>query len=504
MERGTLGELFETKCSIFEERPAVYFRKTQGIAEISYRRYRRLCRAVARGLQKRGLKPGARVGILAGSTLDRCIAFFSVQLCGAVDVGFDETLADEKTAGILKKTGCKFCLIADESRAQRLERLLPVGFVIILLRWKASASGRFLTLSDLGDFTGGQLPDPGPVEGYRKRLFDDPASIVFKRVDLRSPDPRAVVLTHRNIVRNLAGVHTAIPSTENETMLLTPPLWHAMGRFGVLFSLWNGASVLLSREDRFQIDLVEFRPSMVIAPPEHFVNLHDSLMEGDGRDSTRRIVFRKAYFYLAALFNWSIRVLGGQRLLFRTMNQGSDPLRMIAALGLVICIAPFKFLGDFTLGAEARRRLGGRLRALVTGGSSLPFALDQFFQSLNVAVLEGYWMTESAHMAACRMLQFTGQRARLTPRTVGPVLPGLELKLINHRDEDVSHIPGNAGTLYIRGDSVMQGYFQEPAGTAEVLDENGWLCLGDRGRLTINGELQILGRQGRPRDFRIE
>ena len=61
---------------------------------------------------------------------------------------------------------------------------------------------------------------------------------------------------------------------------------------------------------------------------------------------------------------------------------------------------------------------------MLTGGSPLPFAMDQFFQSLGVAVLEGYWMAEAAHMAACRRLEFTGQRSRLTPRTVGPVLAG--------------------------------------------------------------------------------
>jgi len=38
----------------------------------------------------------------------------------------------------------------------------------------------------------------------------------------------------------------------------------------------------------------------------------------------------------------------------------------------------------------------------------------------------------------------------------------------------------------------MQGYYEEPQATREVLDENGWLRTGDRARLTLTGELQLV------------
>ena len=503
MENRTLGELFENKCSIFRERPALYFHRPEGIGELGYDRYRKLTRAAAHGLHRIGLEPGMRAAILGSTSVDRCLAFFAVQLCGAVDVSFDETLAEDKTVYLLKHTECRFCFVEDPERARRLARKTS-GVTFVLLGWNKQNGDRTPNLADLTGFKDGRFEDPGKVRWHRERLYDDPASIVFKRVNLRQERPRGIVLTHRNIIANLAGIHAAMPANENDTMILTPPLWHAMGRFGLLFALWNGAGVLLSTDDRFYDDLLHFQPTHALAPPEHFASLYERLIEGDGRDDTMRIILRKFYFYTAALLNWSRRVLSGQRLLFRTSNQVTDPIRMLSALSLAVFTLPLKKLGDMTLGKEIQARLGGRLRVIITGGSPLRFAIDQFFQSLNVAVLEGYWMTEAGHMAACRVLPFTGQRSRRTPRTVGPLLSGLELKLINNRDEDVSHIPGNPGVIFIRGDSIMQGYYREAAFTSEVLDENGWFRTGDRGRLTINGELQLLRRRGLPRDFRIE
>lgn len=501
MEPGTIGNLFENKCDIFQERTALTIQSPEGVKTIGYDRYRSVTRALASGMRKRGLRPGQRVAILGPSEPERCFVFFAIQLCGAVDVSFDETLVAEKQAFLLRKTRCGICFVPDAAVARQLATLLA-GVTFYLLTWRRS--GPFESLGELTGFTGGQLRDPGPVTWHTARLNDDPASIVFKRIGLRGTRPEGIVLTHRNILKNLEAVHASIPATENDSLQLTAPLWHTMGRFGILFALWNGANLVLSADDTMIADLATFRPTMALAPPEHFEQLYTRLINGNGTDQTRKILIRKAYFFAAGWSNWAERVLAGQRLLFRTENQFTDPLRILTALAVLVFLAPIKLIGDLTVGGRIRKRLGGRLRAILTGGSSLAFAIDQFFQSVNVAVLEGYWMTETGFMVACRALEYTGQRSRLTPRTVGPVLPGFELKLIDHRDEDVSHIPGNPGRVFVRGESVMQGYFSNPPGTAEVLDSNGWFRTADRARLTINGELQILRPRGLPRDLRIE
>lgn len=123
---------------------------------------------------------------------------------------------------------------------------------------------------------------------------------------------------------------------------------------------------------------------------------------------------------------------------------------------------------------------------------------EDLFRMLGIPVLQGYWLTEAAHIVACRTLEFTGQEERLAASTVGPALPGVELKIVDHRGEDVSNVPGAEGQILVRSGSIMQGYFRDPALTGDVLGESGWLRTGDRGRLTPGGDLVLLGKEGRP------
>jgi long-chain acyl-CoA synthetase len=159
---------------------------------------------------------------------------------------------------------------------------------------------------------------------------------------------------------------------------------------------------------------------------------------------------------------------------------------------------PGKFIGDTLLRFAVRRRLGGRLRAVLSGGAALGEALEDLFRMLRIPILQSYWLTEAGFVVASRTLEFTGQERRLAAGTVGPALPGFELKILDDRGEDVSNVPGTEGYIFLRGPSVMQGYFHDPEQTASVLDPHGWLRTGDRGRLTTAGDLQLMGKSGRP------
>ena len=73
----------------------------------------------------------------------------------------------------------------------------------------------------------------------------------------------------------------------------------------------------------------------------------------------------------------------------------------------------------------------------------------------------------------------------------GVPMPEYDLEIRNDNDEVVSdrHI----GKIYVRGPSVMTGYYMDPVGTRNVLDDEGWLDTGDMGYM-LNGSLYIVGR----------
>ncbi|MDH3438611.1 MAG: AMP-binding protein, partial [Betaproteobacteria bacterium] len=121
-------------------------------------------------------------------------------------------------------------------------------------------------------------------------------------------------------------------------------------------------------------------------------------------------------------------------------------------------------------------RLGGRLRAAISGGAALPPDISRVFLGLGLTVLQGYGMTEASPVIC-------GNRPDdNVPASVGATLPGMQVKL------------GASDALMIKGPNVMLGYWNNPQATDEVLGSDGWLNSGDIARIDAQGRVYITGR----------
>src|SRR2546421_476719 len=127
-------------------------------------------------------------------------------------------------------------------------------------------------------------------------------------------------------------------------------------------------------------------------------------------------------------------------------------------------------------------RFGGKLRLLVSGGSTLPEEVQRAFHELGFDLTEGYGLTEASPVLSVSM-----PTNRLRSGTVGPPLPGVEIRIENPDGDGV-------GEVLAKGPNVMAGYLDEPAATREVLAD-GWLRTGDLGRLDEDGHLILVGRK---------
>ena len=143
---------------------------------------------------------------------------------------------------------------------------------------------------------------------------------------------------------------------------------------------------------------------------------------------------------------------------------------------------------------EARERLGADTSSLRLG--SFPAGSDSSYPVVRrahrelVPIVSAYGLTEGWCCVAIGRTDGSEEQRCLTS---GMPMPGYELRIHDPaRDEDVPL--GEPGEILVRSELVMQGYYREPALTADTVDADGWLHTGDMGTLRPDGYVRFLGR----------
>ena len=135
------------------------------------------------------------------------------------------------------------------------------------------------------------------------------------------------------------------------------------------------------------------------------------------------------------------------------------------------------------------RESAARMRLFVSGSAPLLAETHQeFSRRTGHHILERYGMTETLMNTSN---PYDGARV---PGSVGPPLPGVEVRVINAQTGKVETTPETIGTLEIRGPNVFAGYWQAPEKTAQEFTSDGWFKTGDLGKIDSNGYVHIVGR----------
>lgn len=130
------------------------------------------------------------------------------------------------------------------------------------------------------------------------------------------------------------------------------------------------------------------------------------------------------------------------------------------------------------------------LRFATAGAATVP---DNLFEQMRDILgfdtaVQAYGLTEC--MLATQSRQ--GEDPRHVAETTGPAVPGMEIRIVTSDGAEAA--TGEDGEIWLRGDYVMLGYFEDPVATAEVIDSRRWLHTGDVGHLDEHGCLTITDR----------
>lgn len=125
--------------------------------------------------------------------------------------------------------------------------------------------------------------------------------------------------------------------------------------------------------------------------------------------------------------------------------------------------------------AVKKEMFGEQFHTICSGGAYLPPSMIDLFETYGISILQGYGMTE------CSPVISTTLPGNIRKGTVGELIPNCEAKIVNEE-------------IWVRGSSVMQGYYKMPKETSETLVD-GWLRTGDLGYVDEDGFVHLTGRK---------
>jgi long-chain acyl-CoA synthetase len=264
------------------------------------------------------------------------------------------------------------------------------------------------------------------------------------------------MLTHGNITSNVQATANMLDLKPGMIALSILPLSHILERMADFFYLYRGLTIAYAENIvKVPENLQEIKPHIFAAVPRLFEKMRTRVMDNVALAPPKK----------QKIFHWALKI-GEERLPYRLEGKPMP-------LGLKLKSA----VADKLVFRKILDRLGGRVDFVISGGAPLSAELAAFFIGAGLEIFEGYGLTETSPVIS------VNTPARRKVGTVGPVIPGVEVKIASD------------GEILTRGPHVMKGYWNNPEATTQAIDAEGWFHTGDIGELDGQGFLKITDRK---------
>lgn len=421
---------------------------------ISWREAAARVASIAAALTGLGFRPGDRIALVSENRPEWCLVDLGIMAAGCVTVPTYTTNTEHDHLHVLENSGARAVFVSTQKLARTvMQAALRSTACRTVIGFEPLHIGQASDIAIL-DLDSLLAAHPGDVAATAA------AATAMQRHDLAcliytsgtGGAPRGVRQHHGAILKNVEGCIDIIANDfgwGDEIFLSFLPLSHAYEHSGGQFlPIGLGGQIYYAESlEKLAANITAVRPTIMVTVPRLFEMLRQRIVKTVEKDGAiPRYLLRRA-------------------------------LELGAKDRLGLADRPIDFILEHTIRSKIRRRFGGRMKALVSGGAPLNTEVDIFFRALGLTVLQGYGQTESGPVISCGR-----PSAGLKAGTVGPPLKDVEVRIA----ED--------GEILVRGELVMHGYWRNEEETARVL-KDGWLHTGDIGRIDDGGRLMITDRK---------
>ena len=500
MNNTTIPRMIQTNVRNNPDLVAQYSKDAEGVFKpTTFAQMYREVLAYAAGLREAGIKRGDHVGLISDNRKEWLITSLALHCLGAADVprGCD-TMAGE-LAYILSFGDCKSVVLENEAQLAKIltqaDKLKLVERIIIIDnnfnkdQYKSGLSGiNVYGYAELMEKGKTLIVDENVIKSIEAEIEqgkpDDVATVIF--TSGTTGEPKGVMLSHKNILNQSENAPKVLGNKAGDIWLAVLPVWHSFERAVQYIALQPGGALAYSKPigKIMLADLQAIKPQNIAAVPRIWEALRAGVYRNVSTGSAVKRGIFKFFVAVAAAHQKMKNLLFG---LTPQFTRRFVPFDMLVSFIPFLLLCPLRGLGNVLVFKKIKAMLGGRLKAGISGGAALPDAVDKFFASAGIVVLEGYGLTEASPVLAVRCLKHP------VPNTIGPQFINMQVEI---RDPDTGKKlpPGKKGVLYAKGVQVMLGYYKKPDETAKIIDSEGWLNTGDIGLKTFKGEIKLTGR----------
>ena len=279
----------------------------------------------------------------------------------------------------------------------------------------------------------------------------DPACIIY--TSGTQGVPKGVILSHGGILSNCEGAYELLKTIKSPdlTFLTWLPLSHSYEHAVQFVQIILEAKVFYNKSIETLLPTIKIaQPHIMTAVPRFYNNLHAKM----------KINLKNQSNLKQNLFNKTIQ-LGTKKFKNIKLSFSENIINLIL---------------DKLVRKKVKNNFGGRLEAFISGGGPLDSQVGEALNALGLKTLQGYGLTETSPVVSCNLLN------KVKVDTVGPIFPGVEVKLA----ED--------GEILVKGENLMLGYWNNKEATEQTI-KDGWLHTGDIGEFDEDNYLKITDRK---------